>query len=345
MIALALAAALAAAEPGAEAHPFDRACMDDYGRDLCDPGMRAEIRAKFGVPSAEDLARQGFEGVRVFTVNGYSRDMPLISVLRRPMGQATLEVRVDGGATMTTPASAWTWRVADSLADLAKASPPHPPEIPPAVSTKGGNDDDDVAITICLHAWVTVTEVISRGRVTTRIRNACGEDPLFDGSFFLSTLALRAFSGCFALNPLDYRNDSDRLIGCSHIKGKDGYTSAALYNAVRRSPPFGGSWGVTVLPEQWLAEDVVVEQVDEPDQAGRVAVAAAWPFRPGRGGVRLFVDSVDAGFETGAVTGIVERDLEDGKLVSAPFTQHWVNTKGVWRLKRWTIGEFAPVTK
>ena len=46
-------------EQEVEDEPFDRDCMDDYGRDLCDAALWSDIIASFELQPAEEVQQQG----------------------------------------------------------------------------------------------------------------------------------------------------------------------------------------------------------------------------------------------------------------------------------------------
>lgn len=142
---------LSCATPSAK-RPFDRLCMDAYARDHCDRGQRDEIERSFRVPPAEFLAKQGWQGVRVFMVDGYSNDMPLLTVLHRRSGPQALEVRGPSRDVRTleaTPGPELEAAARTLLASTA-ASPVAPPEVSDG--------------SVCLHAWVAYIEVLDGGR-------------------------------------------------------------------------------------------------------------------------------------------------------------------------------------
>ena len=97
--ALPVAAAAQSSDPIEVVEPeFDCDCMDDYGRNLCDRARWSAIVSSFGIEPAERVQQQGWRGVRVFTVNGYSHDMPMVSVFNRGVDdylpiEPVLEVR------------------------------------------------------------------------------------------------------------------------------------------------------------------------------------------------------------------------------------------------------------
>lgn len=338
MIAAALAAFLLAGEPAAAAapRPFDRACMDDYGRDLCDPAMRAGIRRKFGVPPAEDLAAQGVEGVRAFMVNGYSRDMPLVTVLRPRGGEAALAFHVPDRPELarSAPASRWQWQVSQALGGLASAAPEQPA---PAPAPKG-------EVRICLHPWVAVVEVIAGGKVTTRVRNGCVEDGVYDGAYSLSTEALRSFEGCTALEPRNYRNDVERLYGCAILRGDDGHAEAELLNWIHLTPLVDTPGPRGLALQDWLAPDVAVLTPEGQTLSGPEAVGGL-VARQEALGAAVGVSAIAAdGLGGATVKGKLYLEGPGDQESAAPYEQAWrLDDDGNWRMKTWKIEPFAKV--
>lgn len=241
----------AAAQDDEEPRHFDRDCMDDYGRRLCDPSQWATIVASFGLEPAEQVQAAGWRGVRVFTVNGYSVDMPAVSILASDMAgygdasNATVNVRMaeEEGDSDPTIAQlnrpAWTdlWRQATELSRLTASSPERQSDESGAHVTEQSfideeTGEEDVVVSICLHAWVTVTEVLTDEGVVRRIRNACGTSPVFDASFELSAQALRGFPHCNHLEPGIFRNESSQLQGCLRLEGEGRIAAAEVANVV-----------------------------------------------------------------------------------------------------------------
>jgi ketosteroid isomerase-like protein len=343
MMALALAAMLLA-QPSEASPPraFDRACMDEYARDLCDEAMRAEIRRRLGAEPAEDLARQGVEGVRVFMVDGYSRDMPMVSVLwSDPAATPVIETRSpsrDGFNLRTAPAKAWTAETTRTLMRLTRTSQERV-ERDPAPDWK----DPTRPLTLCLHAWVSITEAIEAGKVHRRIRTACGDDPIFDGGFQLSTAALAAYDSCRALDGSLYRNDSARLGACATLEGDNPYNAAQIHNRLNR-PSFDRPTA-TALDDlaAMMSPDLVVSWPDRPQSQGPQAIATAWQARTqGDSRARLWIKSVTGSERTVKVTGLMFEQRGDDQDVEAEFTQTWTKDKGfAWRLTEWTIQPFS----
>lgn len=323
--------------PDVEDLPFDRDCMDDYGRDLCDPGQWATIVSSFGLEPAEAVLAQGWRGVRVFTINGYSNDMPMISVLSREEGtnglprESVLEVRgAGGGDDLILRRGAWfgLQGSAAGLQELVARAPERQsarPLVDPAAQEELGMAEEDT-IVICLHAWVTVTESLSNTGVVRRIRNACGDDPLFDTSYRLSAQALRGFPHCNHLDPANYRNESTQLLTCLILAGDDRVAAAEVLSVLDGAEP-GNLIGSSAPDIRWLGPSGNVI-------SGRGEVEAALSER--FGSAHFVVADVVGQTDGVVVSGSLERYVGDGVREITPVRQSWRR-----RGDRWMLVELA----
>ncbi len=324
--------------------PFDRDCMDDYGRDLCDAPMWSDIVASFDLQPAEQVQRQGWRGVRVFTVNGYSNDMPMVSVLATAFDRwgdpvdARLEVRghaYRGGDDMIAAKlerDAW-WALYDSaewLQELVAKSPVRQSEDEPEPEPQQDDDEERDVITICLHAWVTITESLTEEGVTRRIRNACGDDPVFNASYDFSAHALRGFPHCNHIDPAIQRNESTQLYACFALQGEDRIAAAEVLNILH------GPVDELVDVAPYLAPDVRLSEAGGPGAVGAAAVAEA--FADGRfEEMRVYTHLFEGASGSVAASGSIERYLDE-KTEVAETRQVWLRRDGDWRLSEITIG-------
>lgn len=330
----------------------DDRCRDEYGRDLCDPVMLAKIRASFGVPPAEELAARGVEGVRVFLIDGYSNDRPLVTILREPGARPTLEVRAvrQPPGVISAPATAWQWSVGETLAGLVLASGERPLAEPS--SADAGSIPPP---RFCLHAWVTIVEAIKDGLVTTRIRSACGDEPLYDGAASLTAMAVSAFRGCSELEVTRYGGDAARLEDCTKLEGRWRLEAVTVLNRLQSSALASSGDAAQVDLETLFAPDAVVAWSQEPDAIGRAAAAARWRTKVEGDRVEkrtfVVVNSVRGEDGTVRVTGVIRefrRREGQRKLVlmgEAPFTQDWMLVDRAWRIVRWDIGALEHLTE
>lgn len=250
LVGLSVAAVIGAAPLAAVAQGstdddrFDRDCMDDYGRQLCDPLQWAEIVASFDLEPAETVQSEGWRGVRVFTVDGYSHDMPMIAVLAQRFDDLNepidpvLEIRARvsdgaGGRSVITRSRASWWQLfsyVEDIQNLVRASPERQSDVRGLPVEELTEDPDEVSVVICVHAWVTVTESLTDDGVQRRARNACGDDPLFNATYDLSGQALRGFPDCNHIDPAQVRNESMQLQVCFGLRGSNRIAAAEVMN-------------------------------------------------------------------------------------------------------------------
>lgn len=325
-----------------EDEPFDRDCMDEYGRNLCDAATWSGIVSSFELQPAEQVQREGWRGVRVFTVNGYSNDMPMVSVLAAEAGHydspvhPKLEVRgtayrgSDDVMVAKLEREAWdglhatAQRLQGLVAESQDRQSGAAPEDPPKTV------DGDRVISICLHAWVTVTESLTEQGVTRRIRNACGDDPVFDASFDFSAHALRGFPHCNHIDPALQRNESTQLAACLALEGEDKVAAAEVLNILH------GPVDEAVDLAGHLAPDVRLFEAGDPVTVGAAPVAQA--LSAGRfNEMRVYTHHFEGRPESVITAGSLQRYVDD-KMELADTRQVWLRRDGIWRLAEMTVG-------
>lgn len=332
IVALALAAALAAGP--AEPPKFDRDCMDDYGRNLCDAEVRKEIRESFGAPPVEALAKEGWAGVRVYLVDGYSHDLPMVTIARKGDGPVEVETRalLPSGKprVFRTGLGAWGIQLADFYAGQVMTSPERVTRPDP----KKGEPPN-----FCLHAWVAVTEVFDSKAVYRRVRNACDDDGLFDGAAEMSRVGFDLLEGCNLLSADDYRGHPQRIEACAQLGGDPISYAAFVRNRLGetfvRRPEY--------LPAGQFADVFALDaslRTAGQTFAGRDAAAAGWTTAMG-GGVTFQVVEVTAKRSEVRVRANLIRYHGDTTEV-APVEQTWGQDKDYrWRLRTSSIGAYS----
>lgn len=324
---------------------FDRDCMDDYGRDLCDAAFWSTVVASFGVEPAERVQEQGWRGVRVFTINGYSSDMPMVTVLSQ--GETdyglpfnlVLEVRgtVDPAGDETGVGlrrEGWfgLYQQAATIQDLVAKAPVR--QSGTSGPSEEVQEDGQVDVVICLHAWVTVTESLTDQGVERRIRNACGDDPLFNSTYEMSAHALRGFPHCNHLDPGDYRNESTQLQACLLLQGEDKVAAAEVLSLID-GPPFYSGWGSLA---SHLSDDVQLALPDGSRIEGATRVAEALTAQSELGS--RYVSRVSGGSGRVQAWGEFWRYAEVTDYVE--YEQTWERIDGRWRITAMTVGQFVP---
>lgn len=320
--------------------PFDRACMDDYGRDLCDEDIWTEIVSKFRLEPAELVQRQGKRGVRVFTVNGYSNDMPAISILATRFDEsgepedAELEVlreRFPDEYKAMPPSlkrEAWSnlYGWAADLQELVAASPERQPDEESEREAETG----DRIVSICLHAWVTVTESLTDEGVRRRIRNACGSDPVFEASFAMSGRALLGFPHCNHLDPANHRNESTQLSRCFSLVGSNKIAAADVASI------FDSAIEDVADLKTYLAPDVRLTRPGRTPVSGASGVIATLAD-PGFAEFDLNAGLLLGEADRVIATGWLDRNIEGG-FEAADLEISWRKTNNTWRIASINVG-------
>lgn len=318
----------------AEAPKFDRDCMDDYGRNLCDAEVRNDIRDSFRAPPVEMLAKEGWAGVRVYLVDGYSHDLPMVTIARKGDGPVEVETRAlrpsQEPRVFRTGLGAWGVQLADFYAGQVMISPERVTRPEPK----------DGELSVCLHAWVAVTEVFDSKSVHRRIRNACDNDGLFDGAAEMSRIGLEQLEGCGLLSADDYRGHPQRIEACALLSGDPISYAAAIRNQLGdtflRYPALLPAGQFAAV----FAQDATLQRSGQAF-AGREATAAAWSNALDKG-VRFQVLEVVATRSEVRVRARLIRDHGDATEV-APVEQTWSQDKDYrWRLRASSIGAFTP---
>lgn len=267
--ALALSAASLLAPAGAQQSP-DRNCRDDHGVDRCDPARLAQFEKDFGVRPIEALQAPGIEVRRAFIVDGYGRDVAVLSFLRERNGPPLLRVflpPVDGRPRVLEA------KVSEAAFRSATAAPIEPP--PPRDVARNAEAG---TVRICFHGWMATVESLSGGRSVRRTGHACADSLPFKAAFEMADLAVKALPACAALDPEGYRNSVMQLVGCGQLEG-DRKTAAAARNwldAGRLLTPSPATLPKEIAP--LLAEDAVLRWAGEREVVGREAVAASWLY-------------------------------------------------------------------
>lgn len=333
MLLLTLAAPATAAGPR-----FDRDCMDSYGRDLCDAGMLKAIRESFGAPPVDSLVGDGWSGVRVYLVDGYSNDLPMVTIARKAGGPLEMESRVlrpEGGPRVyRTGASEWAVRVSDLYAGLVRESPLR---VGRPAAGPGGPP------VICLHAWVAVVEVFDAKAVHRRVRNACGADPVFDGGLEMSRLAFEQIDGCHLLDKGHYRGHPQRLEACARLNGDPLSVAAFVRNRIEEGFSDHPS---DLAPDHFagfFAADATLERGGAVI-SGREATAAAWTSLLGRGADLQVLDVTAVGDREVKVRARIIQHRQDDRRELAQVEQTWIQDKDYrWRMQRASVGPYTPL--
>lgn len=330
MIAVA-AALLLAVSPAADAPPPD---CDDYGL-FCDNAVEPAVLERFDVPSAKTLSRQSFVGIRVFTVDGYGRYLPVVAILSRAGAAPTVETHDPGKPPRELPASEATWQAATRLSAVMKAGP----------GSYVLTDPND----FCMHYWSMAIEVIDADGVTVRSRDTCALEQSGLDAQQLSNFAADDIPGCERLSRDNYQGiPAWRLRACFTLAASRRGVAAEAVNAFEQSPMRGDEEA-----GDWLTPDVTLDWPDRGATRGREAVARFWRIVTdvdkeqsasdlGLGRTSAYYLSARAISDRRVrITGQLQQDLGSGETV-AGFVQEWaLGEDGRWRLAEWQVADFV----
>lgn len=229
---------LLAAAPAAAQTQVDSNCADDNGVDRCATDQQRQTRALFGVRAIEEHRDAGDQVRRVFYVDGYGRDVVLISLIRAPGREPMASVhfpRREGQPARApfeapVPEAAWEDILRRSASfDRRFAAPPSPPRRP----------GEEQEFTMCLHSWVYTIEANDPRRRTgpaslrRKVEDACEDGPGEAFAQELERTALQLFPACAALDPNQHRNPASQLAACATLAG-DRLAAAAVMNRLNR---------------------------------------------------------------------------------------------------------------
>jgi hypothetical protein len=232
-----LAFLLLTVAPAAAQRTPDRNCTDDNGVDRCDAEQQRRTRALFGVRSIEEHRDAGDQIRRVFYVDGYGRDMVLISFIRAPGREPMANVhfpRREGERPRQpfeapVPHAVWDdvlWRSARFERSFATQPPPPQP-------------GEGQIVTMCIHSWVYTIEANDPRRrsepasLRRKTEDACEDGPGEMFAIELQRAALPLFPACAALDPEQHRNPASQLAACAILSG-DRLAAAEVMNLLDR---------------------------------------------------------------------------------------------------------------
>ena len=277
------AAQEAVRNPEAVKDVFDRGCGDDQGTDRCDPEVQQRMRDLYGVESAEALVASGITAYRAMFVDGYGRDIAIVSFVREPGVSPFVEVRTpkaEDGTTQAEPLRApigseiWNDVIASAAYfDEKLAREVRPPE-------------EDGTLRFCLHGWFVVAEAAVATRVDQSVlagtgsmdadrdislaveavmressirsdaESSCAGGLAVGFAFGLADFAATALSQCDTFDGEDFRNLPVLLSACARASGDRLSTGDAsrlatkLNRALRLERQDELEWLFVGLPEE-----------------------------------------------------------------------------------------------
>jgi hypothetical protein len=245
-LAVIAVAAAALVGPLAHARPIDTEaaerhrsnCYDDNMVDRCDPAVRRDVRARFGLASVEQLSEADTQMRRAFFVDGHGNELPVVT-FERAHGQSP-QVRVSAivadsersrVVNMVAPASLDVWNDAIERSQyfhraLADEQPTPSEALPPGYGRAPG---------MCLHSWVVTVEASDPGAdlpVRSKTQDACNDGLVIPFAFHLADLAYRALPACSGIRVGDGREPITALALCALLDGDMPAAGEALNQAM-----------------------------------------------------------------------------------------------------------------
>ena len=225
---------------------FARGCGDDNGVDRCDAEVQQQMRDLYGVERAEALIASGITAYRAMFVDGYGRDIAIVSFVREPGVTPFVEVRTpkaqDGTAQaepLRAPVGGEMWN--DVIASAAHFDEKLAREVRPP--------DEDGTLRLCLHGWFIVAEAAVAPRVNQSViagtgsmdaerdsslpveavirdssirsdaEGSCANGLAVGFAFGLADFAMKALPQCTTFDIEDFRNSPMMLSACARSSG------------------------------------------------------------------------------------------------------------------------------
>ncbi len=302
-------------------------CFDDDMNNRCDAESRRQTRARFGVPSIEELNESGAQVRRAFFVDGYGSEMPVITFIRAPGAGPRVTVSIvresaNGSrrvVELTEELSAPVWDDAIARTELFHRAL--------APQTMPVTDDEEAAITICLHSWVTTVEAADPpGSLRMRTQDSCNEGLTTEAGFYLARLAYEALPYCTALELNDYRNRVAALQACALLEGD----RLAAAEALNRIDAMDDARLLVPVANSFLQHNITIEWGAERAN-GAAAAAALWDAKDQQRRHLYHTSVIGESANRVRVTGIVYESYEEGAR-HAEVEQIWTR-EHAWRFR------------
>jgi hypothetical protein len=347
-ISASLLAGLAAAAPaGGQARP-DANCRDDNGTDRCAEDQQRRMRELYGAMTIEQHQAAGDEVRRIFYVDGYGRDLVLVSFLRAPGRDPELLVQLPPRGEearpepmrAAVPQSVWNEVIAGSR-NFHRSFAPEPGSPPGEAS-------------ICMHSWVYTIESAERplasrpATVRRKIEDACEDGPGQLYALDLQRTALSLLPHCAALAPDQHRNPASTLAACRVLHG-DRLAAAEALNLAETFQRIEGPQDAARIAGLF-AHQIRIDWAGQPYRGSGVQAAPFWAeqARPARGSTNLSFERVEGeSADRVRMTGLLSRttDTPRGAATgneSARVELIWVRDQnGTFAVSEATVGRWT----
>ncbi|MFC0202940.1 hypothetical protein [Novosphingobium soli] len=311
----------------------DRGCRDDNGAERCAPEALRRQEKAYGVEAIDALGARGAQVIRAFFVDGYGRDVGLVSFVRGPASEPRVEWMQplagpadDPRVRLSSVVPLATWE--DLQADGEVFDRPLAPE--PA----------SAELSICLHGWVVRVETVDAGgKSHASVESTCVSGLVARYGFRIAKAAVAALPSCALLDPERTRNDVTRLADCTLLTG-DRAAAAQAYN-VFRTPWFASPGGPDFArPLLYLFHDrAELSWPGQPAVTGWEAASRVWAEQAAKAHflvARIYGETPDRVRIEGT---ILPEDSSDPRAVGIPATLIWTRENGFgFRLRSLTSG-------
>jgi hypothetical protein len=313
-------------------------CPQAVSGEECRAASLGLLLDKLELPTAEQVARDGYQAIRLFRYDAFGMIWPAASIVARPMSQHRREgavqavtIHADGEvSSLERPVWEGAWLEMDRLIDGILARPPEEYAPPPPT---GPNQPPPMA---CLDPPRLIIEVIYEGEVRRWWPDTCQADDATALAQRVPELIAAAFPACGHFDIAHYGRGVGRLRVCLQVSGDDPFAAAQVMQIL--TPGVGGDTRIAYEAE-WHSEDATLVSIDGRDFMGRDAVVQA--MRNGALGNRWLRILSATGNHTGVqVDGQLVRVGTPNQPDPVAVQIHWVrNGQGEWRITRWTVDQ------
>lgn len=314
-------------------------CDRETPREVCKERSLTLLVEKLRLPPAEDLAGEGFKGIRVFYFDAFGAISPATSILARPVSEYRREGTVEAVAIqgdgevvrMTRPIWEGAWREMDAIVAAIRQS-----QTEEQAAGAPGTSKPPHLEPICMDPPTTIIEVIDGGKVERLWPAPCYPSEARVQAFEVPELIAAAFPTCGHFPIERYGKSLARVAACLSVGGENPLAAIEVLEIVR--PGYGGGTQVVYAAEH-QSEGVRLVDADRRVLIGRTEVVEA--IKAGALGNR-WVRVLRASGDTSGVQldAALIRVAEPNNPDPVPVTIRWtMEADGVWRVSEWLVGQ------
>lgn len=313
-------------------------CAEDTAPEACREQSLGVLLTRLELPTAEGLASQGFNGVRVFQFDAFGNIWPASSIVAKPVTQYRREgmveavvVHADGRvARLMRPIWESGWREMDAIIDFIRQNEPVERTFEPAPSS------GPPLPPTCLDPPTVIIEVISSGQVHRSWPDTCRSNDAVGRARQVPEIIAAAFPVCGHFAIERYGRGLGRLRACLSVDGDDLLSAAEVMEILR--PNVGGDTRV-MYEADLLSAQVRLTDIDGRQFVGQANVVDA--LKGGALGQRWLRVLRATGDETGVtVTAELRQIRPSNDPDPLPLSVRWVReADGVWRISEWVVAQ------